>query len=144
MGAGRIKTLDSETSRSITRPWTEISSTSDIPIPLMIIFFYYKQCKIVYSFFCFSILINTKCYYPLYESMWEKRSDLETLNFTWEKIDISRIKQLYEIFFAKSNFKLLHCIVNSNLAVSGMRMYLPYVVYASFSKTNVSFFIVKW
>lgn len=81
-------------------------------------FFYYKQCKIVYSFFCFSILINTKCYYPLYESMWEKRSDLETLNFTWEKIDISRIKQLYEICFAKSNFKLLHCIVNSNLAVS--------------------------
>lgn len=73
--------------------------------------------------------------------MWEKRSDLETLNFTWEKIDISRIKQLYENNTAKFNLKLLHCIVNSNLAVSGMRMYLPYVVYASFSKTNVSFLL---
>lgn len=59
--------------------------------------------------------------------MWEKRSDLETLNFTWEKIDISRIKQLYDI--AKFNFKLLHCVVNRNLAVNAMRMYLPYVVY---------------
>lgn len=50
--------------------------------------------------------------------MWEKLFYLETTDFNWENIYFSKIKQMYENNIAEFNYKLLHCIVNNNLAVS--------------------------
>lgn len=50
--------------------------------------------------------------------MWEKLFDLETTDFNMENIYFSKIKQMYENNIAEFNYKLLHCIVNSNLAIS--------------------------
>lgn len=69
-------------------------------------------------FFCYSTLVKTKFLYPLYESMLETLFDLETVDFNCEKFYTSKIKQLYKNNITEFNYKLLHCIVNNNLAVS--------------------------
>lgn len=49
--------------------------------------------------------------------MWEKRFHLESIDFNWEKMYYSKIKQMYEYNIAEFNCMLLHSIVNNNLAV---------------------------
>lgn len=50
--------------------------------------------------------------------MLETLFDLETVDFNCEKFYTSKIKQLYKNNITEFNYKLLHCIVNNNLAVS--------------------------
>lgn len=69
------------------------------------------------SNFYYSILVNTKFHYPLYESMWENLFGLDN-DRNLEKIYSSKIKQMYAYNIAEFNYKLLYCIVNNNLVVS--------------------------
>ena len=64
------------------------------------------------------VLVDTKFQNPLYESEWKSIFDLNSSDFNWEKVYISKIKQIYDNKIAEFNDKLLHCILNNNLPIS--------------------------
>ena len=70
------------------------------------------------SGFYYSILVDTKFQNPLYESKWKSTFDLNSSDFNWENVYIAKIKQMYDNKIAEFNYKLLHCILNNNVAVS--------------------------
>ena len=62
------------------------------------------------SGFYYSILVETKFQNPLYESKWKSIFDLNSCDFNWENVYISKIKQMYDNKIAEFNYKLLLCI----------------------------------
>lgn len=53
--------------------------------------------------------------YLLYESMWENLFDLETIDFNWEKICYSKIKQMCENNIAEFKYNIIYLFINLTL-----------------------------